>query len=230
MPANPNVSLSPITGKMIHLPQDISVPPAEKDKEKSTSTSTSRPNQQYSPMWPPPPLYYPFVQPPTTFSLVTHIYNNHTYNINEWHLPKISCSHHSSPSHSSHHHSSLAQPPKIPTSTHNSRPSPPSHSHRAIQPSAHAIHRPPHTTKAKGVHFTESVSAREKERKKREDLHRTNHASKSGQRPEAMRIERLCCENCSDGSQRWRESGSGRGMKLCEECYRARERKRRGKR
>ena len=239
MPANQNLSLSPITGQMVHLPQAISAPPAKRDKEKSTSTS--RPHDQYSPMWPPPPLYYPFLQPPTafspathifnnhpflhpptTFSPVTHIFNNHTYNINKYHSSKVSCSHHSS-----HHHSSHAQLPEIPTSTRNSRPSHPRHANRPIEPSTHAIHRPPHATKAKGVYFTESVSARDKERKKYEDPHRTKHASKSGKKPEAVRIERLCCENCNGGSQRWLESGSGRGVKLCEECHRARDRRRR---
>ena len=236
MPADPNIFLSPITGKMVHLPQAVSAPPANRDKEKSTSTS--RLHEQYSPMWPPPPLYYPFVQPPTTFSPVTHICNHHTYNINnhytyninQYHSPKVSCSHHSPPSHSSHHHPSHTQPSKSPTSTHNSRHSPPSHANRAIEPSTHSIHRHFHSTKAKCVHFTESVSIREKERKKCDHCHHTSHASKSGKKPETMRIERLCCDTCSVGSQRWHESGSGRGVKLCEECYWARERKRQGKR
>ena len=231
MPANRNVSLSPITGKMVHLSQTLSAPPAEKDKQ--MCTSTSRPHEQYSPMWPPPPLYYPFLQPPTAFNSVTHIFNNHIYHINECHSPKVSCSHHSSPSRPSHHHSSHAQPPKIPTSTHYSRPSAPSNTNRPIEPPTYTNRRPPHATKAKGVHFTESVSAREKERKKREEaanVHQTNHASKSGKTHEAMKVERLCCEKCYAGSQRWRESGSGRGVKLCEECYRARERKRLGRR
>lgn len=230
MPSDRNLSLSPITGKMVHLPQAISAPPAQKDKQKSTSTS--RPNQDYPPMWPPPPLYYPFLQPPTTFSSVTHIFNHHTYNINECRPPKVSCSHHSLPSRSSHHHSSAARPSNTQTSTRNSRSSAPSHANRAIEPPTHSSRHLPQPPKAKGVHFTESVSAREKERKNREepaDRHRTNHASKSGKRTEAMRIERLSCDTCSVGSQRWRERGSGRGVKLCEECYRARERKRQGK-
>ena len=223
MPANRNLSLSPITGKMVHLPQAISAPPANKDKEKSTSTS--RPNEQYSPVWPPPLLYYPFLQPPTTFSSVTHIFHNYTYNIHDCHSPKVSSSHRSLPSRSSHHHSPVAQPSKTQTSTRNPRSSAPSHTNRAIEPSTHSMHRSPHSTKAKGVHFTESVSAHERERKQR----RTNHASKSGKKPEAMRIERLSCENCSGGSQRWQERGSGSGVKLCEECCRSRERKRQGK-
>ena len=60
---------------------------------------------------------------------------------------------------------------------------------------------------AKGVHFTESVSIREKERKDREE-HVNRHRRKNAS--EAVRVERLFCEFflC------WEE---WEGVKSCEE-------------
>ena len=45
------------------------------------------------------------------------------------------------------------------------------------------------------------------------------HESKCGGRPEARRVERLMCESCHVGSQKWLEGG----RRLCDSTYPFRE-------
>ena len=87
-----------------------------------------------------------------------------------------------------------------------------------------------HPSKEKSVRFTEGASVREKEPKNWDPAggHRTNHASKSERRPEARKVERLVCDDCQEGSQRWLDGQTGRNV--CDGCYRFKEGKRAARR
>lgn len=219
---------SPITGKMIHLPQAVSPPPAKKPKPESKSSSDWHAAG-------PRPFSMPYLAPapqPQMMNPVFQTFQNCTFNSCHGHLaksgqnsshgkPSSGYGHHSTPNghssksgHPSSHHHTWVPPTTI------QRPSPPSTADKSCN------RRP---RKEKAVRFTESVSAREREHKKQWDPtggHRTNYASKSGRKPEAVKVERLMCESCQVRGQEWRVDG----RMLCEGCFRYREGKKAGRR
>ena len=94
----------------------------------------------------------------------------------------------------------------------------------------------------KGVHFTPSVSDRERQKQQHQQRHHhhqlANDNNKQGRNHPVVddkkgkstdgktkhKIERLMCEWCLQGTQAWFEEGVGEedGMRLCDECYRIR--------
>lgn len=226
MLSNQDLHLSPITGKLIRLAQAATTVHAPKANPKHESQSKSK--HQSTQVMPPPPPYSSSAPPVQVTKTIIQQFKNCTINLSDGNSSWTS--HHSS----SHRPSapertksrSHAPSQHASKSTSRSTASIPRTANGAIE--AHNKSRRSPSSKEKGVRFTESVSVREKEPKHWDPAgeHRTNSRSKSGRRPEARKVERLSCDSCQEGSQRW---GDGE-KKLCGSCYRFAEGKRAAKR
>lgn len=211
-------------------------------------------SQAYSGIMPSVPHHKPKPESSTPYSqlysgIMPHIqitnplvqnFHNSTFNFNNGHSsnygPPFSSKGHKS---SGHHSGYKSHTSSEKHGANSGRPAYTGHHHThmpttrpsksATYPTHHKALAPP--PKKPQVHFPESVSNREREREKKKQQHpasghRTNHASKSGERREAVKVERLMCEFCQVKDQAWLEVGSG--LRLCEGCYRFREGKRAG--
>lgn len=150
-------------------------------------------------------------------------YSHHSTSIPNNHSPK-------SENLASHHRTWV--PPTTAT-THRSSPQSNALVPRTTNNPVTAYNKPchcPSCKEKKRVHFTESVSAREREREQKKQWHpngghRTNYESKSGRKPQAVKVERLMCERCRVRGQEWRVDGK----MVCEGCFRYGEGKKAGR-
>lgn len=226
MPSDQNLHLSPITGKMVHLAQAVSAAPTQRHQPKPEDESRFS-HQRSEPTVSPPSRYSNFAPQFKVMNPVLQQFNGCTFNISNAHSSRSSYP-------SSRHQSSVPRSTE-PRQQHRSSRATTSTSMASIPVTTNGTmvaYNPPrhsHLSREKAIHFTESVSAREKEKKHWDPAsgHLTNHVSKSGNRTEAKKVERLTCESCQVRSQAWLERGSGK--RLCDGCYRFREGKRAGK-